>query len=118
MPLRSSARALLLRAAAALRRAGAALARRERGRPGQAPGPAASAEGHAFLDQVRGTLADISAGADGATPGPAPGADPTGPRSWRRRLGALLEPVRRHEDVVLAVALLVGIAVMILHWVR
>jgi len=26
--------------------------------------------------------------------------------------------VRRHEDVVLALVLLVGIAVIILHWVR
>jgi len=126
MPLRTSARALLLRSAAVLRRAGAALARRARaaGRGAGGEGPRAappSGEGDgAFLSQVRETLLEISSGPAEAPPEPGPRAPEagTGLRAGLRRLAALLEPVRRHEDVVLALALLAGIAVMILHWVR
>jgi hypothetical protein len=128
-------RGLLLRAAVALRQAAAALARRARG-PDPGPGrqgvahpasPPPGEDGGAFLEHVRDTLLDLSTRPPEAPPRPAearPRPAPRAPgtaaglRAGLRRLAALLEPVRRHEDVVLAVALLVGIAVMILHWVR
>jgi hypothetical protein len=126
MPLPTSARALLFRAAAALRRTGAALARRARaaGRGAGGEGPRAAPPGGegdgAFLSQVRETLLEISSGPADSPPEPGPRTpeSATRPRAGLRRLAALLEPVRRHEDVVLALALLAGIAVMILHWVR
>lgn len=111
----------MLRAAAALRRVGAALARAARSRPGPADGPSAPPPGEgegAFLSQVKETLLEISTGSEppAATrrAAPEPGA---GLRARLRRLAAFLQPIRRHEDLVLAVALLVGIAMMILHWV-
>ncbi|HZY02787.1 MAG TPA: hypothetical protein VFF02_04760 [Anaeromyxobacteraceae bacterium] len=122
MTLRASTRPLLIRAAAALRRAGAALARRARA-PGrarpEAPGPSPAGEGDgAFLTQVKETLLEISAGPEAApVPGPTAPQGGTGRRARMRRLAALLEPVRRHEDLVLVVVLLLGIAMMILHWV-
>ena len=126
MPLRIDQRGLLLRAAAALRRAAAALARRARG---SAPGsggetppasPAAGEDQAAFLEHVRDTLLDLSAGPAQAPPESAPRARRAvdGLRAGLKRFATLLQPARRHEDVVLALALLVGIAVMILHWVR
>jgi hypothetical protein len=123
-----SQRGILLRAAVALRRTAAALARRARGsesdpgREGEAPAsaPPPGEDGGAFLEHVRDTLLHLSTRPAETPPRPAPRAPGAfaGLRAGLRRLAALLEPVRRHEDVVLALALLVGIAVMILHWVR
>lgn len=126
MPFRIDRRGLLLRAATALRRTAAALARRARGSPpgggAEAPpsSPPAGEDGAAFLEHVRDTLLDISAGPAEAPPQPPPRAPRpvAGLRSGLKRVAALLEPARRHEDVVLVLALLAGIAVMILHWVR
>ncbi|HEU4384070.1 MAG TPA: hypothetical protein VFR85_11300 [Anaeromyxobacteraceae bacterium] len=145
--MRSSSRALLLRAAAALRRLGAALARAARGgrlpanggpapgggrgasddssrAPGararaDAPSPAPPGDGEgAFLSEVKETLLELSAGPEPPPPGlPRGEREGEGRRARLRRLGAFLEPVRRYEDLVLALALLVGIAMMILHWV-
>jgi hypothetical protein len=109
----------------ALRKAAAALTRRSRG-----TGPAAddgasavtprSGEGDAhFLNQVQETLLQIATGSADASPEPGPpGVAGAGLRARLRRLAALLEPVRHHEDAVLALALLAGILVMILHWSR
>lgn len=122
-----SQRGLLLRAAVALRRVAAALARRARGSdsgPGREgePRPASPPPGEdgAFLEHVRDALLDVSAGPAEAPPRPAQRARQAVARLRAVLKGAasFLEPVRRHEDVVLALALLVGIAVMILHWVR
>jgi hypothetical protein len=123
MPLPASSRPLLLRVASALRRAGAALARRARspgrGTPDGTAGAAPGGEGErAFLSQVKETLLEISTSPE-APPVPRPAApEGAADRPARlRRLAALLGPVRRHEDLVLVVALLIGIAMMILHWV-
>ena len=120
MPLPASSRPLLIRVASALRRAGAALARLARspvpGRPDRAAGTLPAGE---RADAVPSRVQDALPGSSTAPAAPASGAEAprAGLRARLRRLEALLEPLRRHEDVVLVVALLVGIAMMILHWV-
>jgi len=73
-------------------------------------------EDAAFLGQVSETLSRLEVpGEPGDAPpssGPA-GASTASAAPWPRRW---LERVRRHEDVLLAAALIVGILLMVIHW--
>ncbi len=70
----------------------------------------------AFLNEVSETLRRLETSGDP----PSPAADPAPVRSRlasaMARLGRLREPLRRHEDILLAAALLLGILVMVAHW--
>ena len=84
---------------------------------GSGPGTAPRPEDAAFLNEVSETLRRIETSGDPAA-APPHRAPPLMARlraaaGWLRRLR---EPIRRHEDVLLAAALLLGILAMVIHW--
>jgi len=114
--MRRTLRAALDRLSTLWRRASALLSERRARQAG--PAPTAPAEDAVFLEHVSEALRRIEA------PGEAPAEPPArngavgvlpAAAAWFRRLR---ERMRRHEDAIIAAVLVVGIIVMVIHWVR
>lgn len=93
-------------------RVGASRGRAAGSGPGGATQPPRP-EDAAFLTEVSETLRRIEApGGPAAAPAPAAGL----PKGALPSLRRLREAIRRHEDALLAAALLAGILAMVVHW--